>query len=319
MGNPSQYTLYYFLLFVLIIISILIIPVLIEYIDKKRKEAKQKRYREEFYKHYKIHVPPTMLVYPTTTTQDIGIFRMRYPTWERRNKDGTHDGRSNNMRIHQHSSELFIGQWQLAGSNPFVVYNLILQLRAAGVAIAYCAEEQRKRETILRRMNTRYNTSSIDAIVEQFSDDPVKFEPFCADMFRYLGWQASVTPPSRDGGFDLTLCDTNGNTFIAECKCYNRKHRIGRHVLQKLQGANATQLAQGTIFITTSDFTADAIAYARQVDMRLIDGATLIRLCREAYETEDIAKEPHIDASACHLTRQDIMRHIPIDMQYRYG
>ena len=77
----------------------------------------------------------------------------------------------------------------------------------------------------------------------------------------------------RDGGIDLRM-SREGRTYIVECKCYDRSHRAGRPVAQKLQGANAVERAGRMVVVTTSAFSQDAIDYAGQVGAELIDGVS---------------------------------------------
>lgn len=111
--------------------------------------------------------------------------------------------------------------------------------------------------------------------------------------------------------FDLKLYDPQGVSFIAECKCYEPTHRVGRPIIQKLQGANTIVGAQGMMVITTSGFSRNAVTYANQVGVQLIDGDMLVRLCAQAFGESDAQPVP---ASAFALTRNDIMQYIPADM-----
>lgn len=163
----------------------------------------------------------------------------------------------------------------------------------------------------MEQVKAQRSATSVANIVAQFRSQPTDFEPFCADVFRNLGWSAEVTPPVRDGGFDLKLYDSQGVSFIAECKCYEPTHRVGRPIIQKLQGANTTVGAQGMMVITTSGFSRDAVTYANQAGVQLIDGDMLVRLCAQAFGESDAQPVP---ASAFVLTRNDIMQHIPADM-----
>ena len=90
------------------------------------------------------------------------------------------------------------------------------------------AEEIEKRRVLESRLADRRAALDIDGLIARFKDRPTDFEPFCAELFRTLGWQAQTTPPVRDGGFDLRLRRSDGTTYIAECKCYDRRHHVGR-------------------------------------------------------------------------------------------
>ena len=107
-----------------------------------------------------------------------------------------------------------------------------------------------------------------------------------------------------------------GATAIVECKCYARNHHVGRPVVQKLHGANATVGAQEMMVVTTSSFTQGAVEYAAQTGVRLIDGPQLLSLCRRAWPSE--SSPLSFPTTATWLTDGDIMARIPTDLQRRY-
>lgn len=266
-------------------------------------------------RQYNVIIPHEVRVKRSSERHRTGILVLAYPEWERPKKDGTRDLRTNNTRINRRCSILLINQWEFSGKNPFIFYDFVLDMRNHGARIERCHEERAKGKAALRTMQARQQMVDIDGIINRFKDAPTDFEAFCADMFRHLGWTAQVTPPSRDGGFDLKLRDPDGITYIAECKCYDRKHHVGRPIVQKLQGANLVEHAQRTLLITTSSFSANAAEYAQQVGMRLISGDELVSLCAKAFGNTSSATVPE---SAFILTRANIMSHIPADMRYMY-
>ena len=184
---------------------------------------------------YNVTVPRSVRV-RHSSDHGRGVLYMDYPMWEAAKKDGTRDLWTNNARIIKNRSTVLIDWWKFSGKDPFVFYDFVLDMRRPGAPIGYCREEQVKGVAVMRSVQARQQATSIDGIISQFKDSPTDFEPFCADMFRHLGWSARVTPPSHDGGFDLRLRNPSGVTYIAECQCYNRRHHVGRPVVQKLQG-----------------------------------------------------------------------------------
>ncbi|WP_126032712.1 restriction endonuclease [Bifidobacterium castoris] len=291
-----------------VIVAIALVALLVKLVQLLIQEIR----RDRFYREYGVAVPKSMRIRKAKRPQVPGSFVLGYPVWKAAKRDGTRDRRSNDTGIIHQLSVILVGQWKILGDDPFASYAFVRQLRDAGTLISYCAEEQAKRDAVLAQLRARRTATSIDAIVQRFSINPSDFEGFCADLLRQFGWQAQVTPPTRDGGFDLKIHSPNGTSYIAECKCYNPRHHIGRPLLQKLQGANMTEHAQGLLFITTSRFTSDALEYAQQVGMELIDGAQLVRLCQEALQ---IQGDIQPSESSFMLTRADLMQHIPADMR----
>ena len=72
----------------------------------------------------------------------------------------------------------------------------------------------------------------------------------------------------------------DGQVYLVECKCFASNHSIGRPVLQQLVGVNAVQHADGVVCVTTSHFSQEAIRYAAQAGVTLIDGDELTTLIR---------------------------------------
>lgn len=124
---------------------------------------------------------------------------------------------------------------------------------------------------------------NISCVAEAFEKVPTGFEHLCAEILQNLGGHVRITPPVKDGGYDLDIW-YQSHRYLAECKCYMPENKIGRPHLQKLVGANAVEHADGLIFITTSSYTDDAKEYARQVGMRLVDGDDFTYLMRAHWE-----------------------------------
>ena len=240
-----------------------------------------------------------------------GAFTLAYPRWRYANKDATRDRRRSDNRVIRRQSVLEVHRWRILCGSVFVMYDLVLRLRAAGVPVELSDHEQVKARVTGSRAAARASATSIDGLLASFSTRPTDFEPFCADLFRAHGFQAEVTPPSRDGGIDLRLWK-DGLSYVVECKCYDRSHTVGRPVVQKLRGANTVEGADRMMVVTTSRFTRDAVTYAQQAGVQLVDGEHLVRLCHEAWGTS-LPAAPDVA-----LTREEILTGFPQDMPARY-
>lgn len=122
------------------------------------------------------------------------------------------------------------------------------------------------------QMNLYADDWSIQSVIEAFQEQPIAFESLCADLLERMGYTVVITNPRKDGGYDLEIWKRMTHCIV-ECKCYPITTKISRPQLQKLIGANAIKQANGTWFITTSDYTKEAIEYAKAVGMILINGS----------------------------------------------
>lgn len=106
---------------------------------------------------------------------------------------------------------------------------------------------------------------------------PKEFEDMVAGLYRKMNYSVVQTPYVNDGGKDAIL-EKNGIKYYLECKRYS--HPVGRPLIQKLVGAmNGERIGSG-IFVTTSDYTQEAITYAKRCNVELIDKTKLINLCK---------------------------------------
>lgn len=64
------------------------------------------------------------------------------------------------------------------------------------------------------------------------------------------------------------------------------------------------------IFITTSGFSADAISYAHQVGVKLIDGCDLLKLANRDSENNELPMDKWL------LAKEDLMAYYPPDCPF---
>lgn len=103
--------------------------------------------------------------------------------------------------------------------------------------------------------------------------DPRIFEEIVAEILADMGAEVRLTPPTRDGGRDiLAAIKTPLGRFlsIVECKRYAANRRIGEDVLRSLMFVmDRRDLASHSMLVTTSFFTRDALAFAKDFEWRL--------------------------------------------------
>lgn len=121
---------------------------------------------------------------------------------------------------------------------------------------------------------------------------PLDFERYVCELFKQFGYDAHVTKSTGDGGKDI-LIYKNNYFAVAECKRYNRS-KVTRPDIQKFHSAIIDCKAEKGYFITTSDFTNQAISYVLDKPIELINGMKLINLIEES--TKDVNSQKQLDS-----------------------
>ncbi|WEV65357.1 MULTISPECIES: restriction endonuclease [unclassified Bifidobacterium] len=263
-----------------------------------------------------VEVPKGVRISHSRDANEIGSFVLNYPFWRFAKKNGTADRRHSNNKICKPKSTLEVAGFSFKSKNPLTLYGLVLDMRRNGNSIGYSRSESFKRQRAVQRVKVRQRATSVQAIVDSFSSQPTDFELFCADLYRHYGYQVAVTQSNNDGGFDLKMTK-DGHSYIAECKCFEPYRHVGLPLLRKLAGANEIQHAQGLIFITTSTYTAQAVKYANEAGIQLVDGSTLVQMCQQAWG--NALPQQAIDPRSFELTEGDLLANIPADMQYKFA
>lgn len=114
-----------------------------------------------------------------------------------------------------------------------------------------------------------------------------RFEELCAEIYKLRGFRTEMQFCGADGGIDIRLFDDRSPSPIAivQCKAWNTS-QVGVRLIRELLGIMVHNKIERGIFITTNDYTQEAINFASQNPITLISGATMI---------EDISHMP-VDA-----------------------
>lgn len=134
--------------------------------------------------------------------------------------------------------------------------------------------------------------SKIEDLKESImSLDPEEFEQFCAEVYRRLGYKATVTQFGNDGGKDIILIDKEHNLVYVECKRWHKEsgREIGREICQKLIGSCAANGVKRAILVTTGKIHKNAFEYQKDINsvnsfsLEIVDFEALIQLYIKAY------------------------------------
>jgi restriction system protein len=118
---------------------------------------------------------------------------------------------------------------------------------------------------------------------------PASFEGLVLKLLHAMGYGGSLkdvegVPRGPDGGIDGTIKEDKLGLDVIYIQAKRWENSVGREKVQAFQGALAGVGARKGVFLTTSNFTSQAIAYASQLrdsKIILIDGQKLAQLMIE--------------------------------------
>ncbi|WP_176330250.1 restriction endonuclease [Oceanobacillus rekensis] len=117
-----------------------------------------------------------------------------------------------------------------------------------------------------------------------------QFEIYVCDLFRQMGYDAHVTPPTGDGGKDIMIY-RDDYFAIAECKRFGEGTKVTRPQIQKFHSAIIDCKAEKGYFVTTGEFTKHAISYVLDKPIILVNGSRLVEIIEEATKKLDNESE----------------------------
>ncbi len=104
----------------------------------------------------------------------------------------------------------------------------------------------------------------------------LEFENQMTNIFSRLGYEATKTRSTGDGGVDIILEDGGGNRTLVQCKAH--KNQIGPHVVRDLFGVMSDERAQGGMLINLGGFTQGVRTFAEGKNIQLLDLEDVINL-----------------------------------------
>ncbi|WP_307584751.1 restriction endonuclease [Paenibacillus wynnii] len=109
--------------------------------------------------------------------------------------------------------------------------------------------------------------------------DPFEFEDYMARVFRCAGYDCEVTKRSGDGGKDIILRSDN-EVRLVECKRYTTP-KVGRPDIQKFHSAIIECGAIEGFYITTGEYTKQALECAENKSILTVNGEQLLNLIEQ--------------------------------------
>ncbi len=116
-----------------------------------------------------------------------------------------------------------------------------------------------------------------------------RFEELCQGYFQKKGYNARLTGSGADGGIDVILEKTTleGKRIkvYVQCKAW-AEQKVGVKAVRELYGVMAADGVPVGVFITASDFTEDAQAFAKGKKLQLVSGSRLLTLIGQLGEVQ---------------------------------
>lgn len=151
-------------------------------------------------------------------------------------------------------------------------------------------------ESNLHRVANRWLPEVRRTIISYFAGRPEEmyrmpsraFEKLVAELLRGEGFDVSLTPETRDGGYDILALRqeqiTGDDVVLIECKRYARSKKISVGLVRGLVGVVQLENATKGMLVTTSHLTGPAKTLIGENSSRLVahDYEALVRWLNEA-------------------------------------
>jgi restriction system protein len=112
------------------------------------------------------------------------------------------------------------------------------------------------------------------------------FEMMIGEYFRRSGFKVLPTPEGPDGGVDIKLT-MSGETYLVQCKQW-RAYKVGVQPVREFYGVMTAAGAVGGYFVTSGEFTDEAVKFADGSNLRLFDGRKLLRIFNDQCVAERV-------------------------------
>lgn len=111
--------------------------------------------------------------------------------------------------------------------------------------------------------------------------NPVDFEHLIKALLDSMGFSASTTKATGDGGIDVIAFNEQpiiGGKYVIQCKKYATGNNVGESAVRDLYGVMHAENANKGILITTADFSKQAFSFSHDKAIELINGESLLYL-----------------------------------------
>ena len=122
----------------------------------------------------------------------------------------------------------------------------------------------------------------------------LEFESYVGEYFKHQGYTVKQSFSQKpDGGIDIWLTK-DGELSLVQCKHWKAK-KVGIQVLREMYGVMIEHNASKMIIVTSGDFTSEAIAYAQDKRLWLVNGSELVHMIEDGRSFENKPPKPTSD------------------------
>lgn len=155
-------------------------------------------------------------------------------------------------------------------------------------SLAECSTEMKR--TLLSGLISRFSYTNTET-----DETPLDFDRFVAKIFRmYYGGKTSVTRTSSDFGVAIEH-RRSGKLHLGQVKCCAQENKVGFEPIAIIHSQMVKQGAAGGFVVTTSDFSANAKAYAENLGIELINGTTLTEMWAATLKAEKLKSREEME------------------------
>ena len=108
-----------------------------------------------------------------------------------------------------------------------------------------------------------------------------RFEQITEAYFNRIGWRTRPARIGPEGGVDIYLYkpDTTKVAAVVQGKAWNR-YKVGVKPVRELYGVMAAESVSQGYFVTSSEYTREALSFVQAKNITLIDSSALIERIR---------------------------------------
>lgn len=168
---------------------------------------------------------------------------------------------------------------------PFLLAIAVVLVSGAALVALWFQYRNKQRKLAWHRamgawgQSRRDNRVSNQQSARYFSPDDL--EKFSAQIFKKMGYRATVSGQIGDHGVDVRLINPNGQIELVQCKQWNRP--VGEPEVRDLLGAMVHEKAVRGFVIAPNGFSVAARQWAKGKPIILVDDKEINRMVQSAY------------------------------------